>query len=62
MDCAKNASLALTQLRQSTLNACWKAIWPACVKTGNLVPEQNVGCSEILILAQAIGGEDFRLG
>ena len=31
-DCVKHAALALSDLRPSTLNGCWRAIWTECVK------------------------------
>ena len=59
MDCITNASSAIKQLRVSTLNACWKAMWPECVKSGNSVPQKSIECSEIITLSHAIGGEGF---
>lgn len=58
-DCVTHAALALSELRPSTLNACWKAIWPECVKSKNYVPENTNEYSSIITLAHAVGGEGF---
>lgn len=50
---------ALSAMKPRTLNACWKPLWPACVKPGSSGPSNEVD-SEILILAHAIGGEGFE--
>lgn len=60
MDCITYASFAIKQLRTSTLNACWRKIWPECVKSGNSVTPTSIVCSEIINLSHAIGGEGFE--
>lgn len=60
LDCITHASLAIKQLRPSTLNACWKQILPACVKNDNLLLPNSTVCSEIIALANEIGGEGFN--
>ena len=60
MDCILHASSAVKQLQTTTLNACWKAIWPECVKSDISVTQESIVCSEIKIIAQSIGGEGFE--
>lgn len=59
MHCITHASKAVKQLRTSTLNACWRKIWPECVESGSSVTDSSVVCSEIITLSHAIGGEGF---
>lgn len=58
LDCVKHVGLSTH--KQSTINACWKAIWPAVVDSGNdkLLIEHEY--SEITELAQTIEGEGFE--
>ena len=60
MNCITHASLAIQQLRTSTLNACWKSIWPECIKGETSIPQTTVLSSEIVYLAHKIGGEGFE--
>lgn len=58
-DCIKHAGLALSELKESTLNACWRAVWPECVKNNSPVPSNTVEYSNIIALAHDVGGEGF---
>uniref|UniRef100_A0A1A9V136 Uncharacterized protein n=1 Tax=Glossina austeni TaxID=7395 RepID=A0A1A9V136_GLOAU len=51
--------LALADLKQSTLNSCWKNIWPECVKSKDPDPDihNNAVFTEITTLAHTIGGD-----
>ena len=60
LDCVTHSSMAVQQLRGSTLNACWKIIWPECIKNGNSMPQTTTLSSEIIALAHEIGGEVFE--
>lgn len=60
LDCITYASMAKEKLRVSTLNSCWKALWPECVKSGTSVPQASMETSEIIALAHEIGGEGFE--
>jgi len=60
MDSIINVSLAIQQLRTSTLNACWKAIWPECVICESSIPDTTPESSEIIALAHQIAGEGFE--
>ena len=44
-------------MKQSTLNHCWKPLWPDCIRTP-AVPDSHED-AEILLLAHAVGGEGF---
>ena len=58
-DCIKHAGLALSELKPSTLNACWRSIWPECVKNNDPVPSNTVEYSNIIALGHEVGGEGF---
>ncbi|XP_058816052.1 tigger transposable element-derived protein 1-like [Topomyia yanbarensis] len=56
-ECVAFIDVAEQQLRKSTLNACWKPLWPDCVQSSLPVGDEE---GEILLLAHAIGGEGFN--
>lgn len=58
-DCIKHAGLALSEIKPSTLNACWKSLWPECVKNKVPIPSNAVEFSNIIALAHEVGGEGF---
>nr|XP_022910254.1 tigger transposable element-derived protein 1-like [Onthophagus taurus] len=58
-DCIKHAGLALSELKPSTLNACWRSLWPECVKNKDHVPSNMDQYPNITALAHEIGGEGF---
>lgn len=60
LDCVKHVGLAYTQIKQSTLNACWKAIWPDAVEGENYRLPLEHEYSQITELAHTIGGEGFE--
>ena len=58
-DYIEHAELALRNLKQSTLNGCWRPLWPECVINENPVPLNTVEYSNIIDLAYEVGGEGF---
>ncbi|XP_055634227.1 tigger transposable element-derived protein 1-like [Toxorhynchites rutilus septentrionalis] len=52
----ESIEVAVKLLKRSTLNACWKPLWPDCVHSS--MPASNEE-GEILLLAHAVGGEGF---
>ncbi|XP_053968450.1 tigger transposable element-derived protein 1-like [Anastrepha ludens] len=61
MDCINQVGLALADLKPSTLNSCWKNIWPECVKSKDPDPviHNNAVFTDITTLAHTIGGDGF---
>ena len=53
-DCVKHAALALSDLRSSTLNGCWSAIWPECLKRKNPVDPNTKEYPYIIDLGLAV--------
>lgn len=58
-DCVKNTKLVLSEIGKPTLNACWKTIWPECVRNGDPIPLHINEYADIVILAHKIVGEDL---
>lgn len=50
LSCIKNIALALSDIKPSTLSACWKTIWPEVVVPGNMVPTTEVRLTAIINL------------
>jgi len=57
-DCLNHISSALSDMRPETLNVCWKALWPECVKTKNT--ETQTISDDIIRIAQNIPVEGFH--
>ena len=43
------ASKAISEIRQHTLNACWKSLWPECVKSGMSVTSNSTNHNSDII-------------
>lgn len=59
LDCVKHVALAYTEIRQSTLQGCWKKLWPAVCESSVSLETLEQQYSEIINLANSIGGEGF---
>lgn len=57
--CIEIISLSLKEIKTSTLNACWKKIWPSSVETENMRETSENETGVILEVAKSIGGEGF---
>ena len=57
-DCINHIALSVTQIKPSTLNACWKNAWPECLQNGGAIQTSQLS-NQIITLAQNIGGEGF---
>lgn len=60
LDCVKHVGISYTEIKPSTLNACWKKLWPEVVKGGNSVLPLEHEYSQITEIAHTIGGEGFE--
>ncbi|GFT02826.1 tigger transposable element-derived protein 1 [Nephila pilipes] len=60
LDCVKHVGIAYAEIKKSTLNACWKAVWPDVAERANppILLEQEY--SQIIELAHSLGGEGFE--
>ena len=58
-NCINHVALAISEVKPTTLNACWKAAWPECVSKINDSNEITTISSEIISLAKEIGGDGF---
>ena len=59
LNCVQHAALAYSEIKSSTLNACWKAIWPQVVKNNTSIGPVEDEYSRIIELAHSLGGEGF---
>ncbi|XP_023289525.1 tigger transposable element-derived protein 1-like, partial [Orussus abietinus] len=60
LDCINHITAAISQIKQHTLNSCWKAIWPECVINRNVTENASTLLSEITALAHNISGGGFH--
>lgn len=58
-DCIEIISLSLKELKITTLNRCWKKVWPEAVEKETLLESAENEVSDILELARTIGEEGF---
>lgn len=58
LDCINLIALSVTQIKPSTLNACWKKVWLECLQNGGTIQTSQLS-NQIITLAQSIGGEGF---
>ena len=59
-NCINHATAAITEIKQHTLNACWKAVWPECVINRSASERPSMLTTEIVALAHGIGGDGFN--
>lgn len=58
-DCLVNIKESLDELKQTTLNACWRNLWPETVKKEAKLPDINEQAKEIATLCRNFPGEGF---
>jgi len=59
LDCVKHIGMSYAEIKQSTLNACWKALWPNIVEDENHRMCLKQEYSRIIELGHMLGGEGF---
>lgn len=59
-DCIADIDASWQEMKPSSINACWRKIWPQVVEKDNLVPPITNEEDEIVRLAHQIGGEGFE--
>lgn len=57
MQCVQFIGIAKEALKRSTLNGCWKAIWPTCIAKNEEVPDMD---ATIIKISKAVGKEGFE--
>ncbi|UYV83478.1 hypothetical protein LAZ67_23001151 [Cordylochernes scorpioides] len=58
LDCVKHIALSYTAIKQTTLNSCWKKLWPNIVKNEHSISTINE-YSQIVQMANSLDGEGF---
>ncbi|XP_062706321.1 uncharacterized protein LOC134287721 [Aedes albopictus] len=56
-DCVRFIGIAKEALKRSTLNGCWRAIWPTCVSKNETEVDMD---ATILKICHAVGKEGFE--
>ena len=56
LDCIRTVSSACSEIKPSTLTACWKPLLPQIVQTGNDI---SLPVTEIVNIASCLSGEGF---
>ncbi|XP_017789770.1 PREDICTED: tigger transposable element-derived protein 1-like [Habropoda laboriosa] len=59
LDCVEIVSSSVGKIRPSTMNACWKNIWPESVQYGNVIEPVKCRIDYIMDHAKIIGGKAF---
>lgn len=60
LDCVKHIGMSYVEIKQSTLHACWKAVWPNIVEGENHRMSLEQEYSQIIELGHTLGGEGFE--
>lgn len=58
-DCIADIDASLSELQPSSINACWRNLWPEVVAKENHIPPLIRQEEEIVDLARQIGGDGF---
>jgi hypothetical protein len=61
VDCIKNVMSALTSIKSSTLNACWKPLLPEIVEETQEDPNNSLPIAEIVNIASKLSDEEFNI-
>jgi len=59
LKCVELIFLSVQELKSSTLNACWKNIWPEVVLQENLLCATSLNIEPIVNMARSVGGDGF---
>ena len=51
----KYIGFSIKEIKASTLNACWRALWPEVVEPNHTIPARNETCNDILNVTKALG-------
>jgi hypothetical protein len=57
IDCTITVREALKELKQDSVNACWKNLWPEIVKNSTKISSADQEIQEIVNMARCIEGE-----
>ncbi|KAK9744617.1 hypothetical protein QE152_g7577 [Popillia japonica] len=60
VDCVADIDASLRELKTSSINACWKNLWPKVLVKGNHLPPITNQGKEIIEVAHQIGGDGFE--
>lgn len=58
-DCVKMVESSIKEVKMSTLNGCWRKLWPEIVPAKHVVPPAKIELDRVISIAKRIGGEGF---
>jgi hypothetical protein len=53
--CIRYIGFANKEIKKSTLNACWRAVWPEVVERNHVIPARNETFNNILNITETFG-------
>ncbi|XP_071053568.1 tigger transposable element-derived protein 1-like [Onthophagus taurus] len=59
LDCINHISSSIKELKPSTLNSCWKNLWPEAVEKDNLMDPDHNEVLDAVEVAKSVGREGF---
>jgi len=59
LDCINLINLSITEIKPTTLHACWKNLWPEAIQGDSLNEPAENRMDAIVDLAKSLGGEGF---
>ena len=59
-ECIANIDASIKELKPSTINGCWRNIWPEAVEKSSSIPDLTKDLLEIVSIARNVGGEGFE--
>jgi Mg/Co/Ni transporter MgtE len=59
-DCITDIHESLHEIKQSTINRCWRKLWPEAVHEAAVFPSINDDLQDIAQIAHQVGGEGFE--
>lgn len=59
-DCVKIVESSIKELKVSTLNGCWRKLWPGVVPPKNAALSVDIEINRIISVANRIGGQGFN--
>ncbi len=59
-ECIANIDASIKELKPSTINGCWRNIWPEAVEKSSSIPDLTNDLLEIVSIARNVPGEGFE--
>lgn len=60
LNAIENIAASWKEVKSSTVNACWKKLWPQCVQGNAVEPDSQTEIEKVVELARQVGEEGFE--